>query len=114
MLTPTLLRWVATCTLLISASLVVADETKMSADSEAGKLRSVVCIGCHGLNGEGKEAVNGQPAFPRLAGQLQSYLNKSIHDYKNDSRNDPMMGAIAKGLSDIDIVNLATYYSNLK
>ena len=110
----TLLRWVAACALLISTSLAAADETTTTVDPEAGKIRSVICVGCHGLNGEGKEAANGQPAFPRIAGQLQSYLIKSVNDYKSDFRNDPMMGAIAKGLSDIDIANLAAFYSSQK
>ncbi len=111
---PTLLRWVVTCTLIMTTSLVSAADAKASGDPEAGKNRSAVCLGCHGLNGEGKEAANGQPAFPRLSGQLQSYLKKSMHDYKNDSRKDPMMGAIAKGLSDVDMENLAAFYANLK
>ena len=111
--TSTLPRWVITCTLLMSTSFVFADDA-IAADSEAGKIRSAICIGCHGLNGEGKDAMNGQPPFPRIAGQIQGYFIKSVNDYKSDSRNDPMMGAIAKGLSDIDIVNLAVYYSALK
>ncbi|MCW8932564.1 MAG: cytochrome c [Gammaproteobacteria bacterium] len=108
----TVLKWIATCILFLSSSLMAADELITKADPEAGKLRSVICIGCHGLNGEGKEAVNGQPAFPRIAGQVQSYLIKSVNDYKNDRRNDPMMAAIAKGLSETDIVNLAAFYSS--
>lgn len=107
----TLLRWAVIVTLLMSTSMASAEIVFTAADSGAGKVRSVICIGCHGLNGEGKEAVNGQPAFPRISGQLQSYLIKSVNDYKNDLRNDPMMAAIAKGLSDTDIANLAAYYS---
>ena len=130
----TLLRWIAVGTLLSFASLVAADDASTTANSEAvnseavnsetanpetvnleaGKVRSFLCIGCHGLNGEGKEAAYGQPAFPRIAGQIQGYLIKSVNDYKSGSRNDPMMGAIAKGLSDDDIANLAAFYSTKK
>lgn len=109
----TRLRWLAACTILVSTSIAAADEAT-TADPEAGKIRSVICIGCHGLNGEGKEAANGQPSFPRISGQIESYLVKSIKDYKNDTRNDPMMGAIAKGLSDVDIANLSVFYANQK
>ena len=127
----TLLRWIAVGTLLSFASPVAADDASTianpeaadpeiadpeaanpeTADLEAGKVRSFLCIGCHGLNGEGKEAAYGQPAFPRIAGQIQGYLIKSVNDYKSGSRDDPMMGAIAKGLSDDDIANLAAFYS---
>lgn len=120
----TLLRWIAVGTLLSFASLVAADDASTTANPEtanpettnleAGKVRSFLCIGCHGLNGEGKEAAYGQPAFPRIAGQIQGYLIKSVNDYKSGSRDDPMMGAIAKGLSDDDITNLAAFYSTKK
>lgn len=83
-------------------------------DAEAGKVKSAVCAGCHGLKGEGKDAPVGAPSFPSLAGQVKGYFIKSTNDYKNDTRNDAMMGAIAKGLSDADIANLAAYYATLK
>ena len=83
-------------------------------DAEAGKVKSAVCAGCHGLKGEGKDAPVGTPSFPSLAGQVKGYFIKSVLDYKNDTRNDAMMGAIAKGLSDVDIANLAAYYATLK
>lgn len=105
-----IINCLASCVFLISSALVYANDPAI----EAGKLRAAVCIGCHGLQGEGKNAINGQPAFPRIAGQVKDYFVKSVNDYKADKRNDPMMSAIAKGLSDTDIVNLATYYSSLK
>jgi len=83
-------------------------------DAEAGKVKSAVCAGCHGMEGEGKEAPVGSPSFPSLAGQVASYFIKSVNAYKNDTRNDAMMGAIAKGLNDVDIANLAAYYTALK
>lgn len=109
-----LLKWAAAFILFATTSAFAADETITTAESKAGKIRSVICIGCHGINGEGKEALNGQPAFPRIAGQLNSYLIKSMNDYKSDLRKDPMMVAIAKGLSDMDIANLAAFYSSRK
>ncbi len=121
------LGWVAGCLFLLSAPLFAADEPAEAApapavaagdtsvgDAEAGKVKSAVCAGCHGMEGEGKEAPVGSPSFPRLAGQVASYFIKSVNDYKNDTRNDAMMGAIAKGLNDVDIANLAAYYTTLK
>lgn len=55
----------------------------------------------------------GQPSSPRLAGQVAAYFIKAMNDYKNDLRLDPMMNAIAKGLTEPDIANLAAYYSSL-
>jgi cytochrome c553 len=97
-----------------AASEPVAAGDPSAGDAEAGKVKSAVCAGCHGLEGEGKDAPVGAPSFPSLAGQVKGYFIKSVNDYKNDTRNDAMMGAIAKGLSDVDIANLAAYYANLK
>jgi cytochrome c553 len=117
------LGWVAGCLFLLSAPLFAADEPAEAApapaaaavgDAEAGKVKSAVCAGCHGMEGEGKEAPVGSPSFPSLAGQVASYFIKSVNAYKNDTRNDAMMGAIAKGLNDVDIANLAAYYTALK
>jgi len=82
-------------------------------DAEAAKAKIPLCIGCHGAQGEGKEPAGGQPAYPKLAGQIDAYLVSSIQAYKDDKRVDPIMGAIAKGLTGEDIANLAAYYSQL-
>lgn len=81
---------------------------------EAGKQKSVLCSGCHGLNGEGKYMADVQSAYPSLAGQIPGYFIKSVYDYQKDIRNDPVMNAITKGLTDTDIANLAAYYAALK
>jgi cytochrome c553 len=122
------LGWVAGCVFLATTPLLAEGEGPVAAESEpvaasadpsvgdpeAGKVKSAVCVGCHGMKGEGKDAPMGAPSFPSLAGQVRGYFIKSIFDYKNDTRNDAMMGAIAKGLSDVDIANLAAYYGALK
>jgi len=86
------------------------------ADGNATAAQSIVpmCQGCHGANGEGKDAANGMPAFPRLAGQVGSYLVQTLNDYKADKRTSPLMGGIAKGLSDDDIANVAAFYASQK
>ena len=77
-------------------------------DAAAGKVKSSVCIACHGANGIGTTNLN-----PNLAGQKEAYLVKSIKAYRDGARKDPMMGAMAKPLSDTDIDNLAAYFSSL-
>lgn len=80
----------------------------MAGDAEAGKAKSATCAGCHGANG-----VSGNNLWPNLAGQKEGYLAKAIKDYRDGKRNDPMMSAMAKPLSDDDAANLAAYYSGL-
>ncbi len=81
---------------------------------QEGEAKAALCLGCHGLKGEGKAMPDGQPAVPLLAGQIPAYFVKSMYDYKTDKRADPLMNAIAKGLTDVDIANLAAYYASLK
>jgi len=65
------------------------------------------CSGCHGDKG-----ISSSPTNPSLAGQLPTYLYKQLVDYKNGNRQDPMMNAIAKGLSEQDAADLAAWFGS--
>jgi len=78
-----------------------ADEPGATAKPDA------VCAGCHGPGGNKPVS----PQTPRLAGQLHDYLAEALKQYRSGARPDPVMGAMAKGLSDAQIQTLARYYS---
>jgi cytochrome c553 len=78
-----------------------------SGDSAAGKAAS--CAGCHGGNG-----MSTNPAWPSLAGQQSAYLVEALKAYKTGARENAMMAATAKGLSDADMQSLAGHYATLK
>lgn len=90
--------------LMGSAGLVQA-----GGDIKAGKAKSAACAACHGVAG-----VSPNPMWPNLAGQKEIYLVKQMKAFKDGSRKDPMMGPMAKPLSDADMANLAAYYAGLK
>ncbi len=52
--------------------------------------------------------------FPKLAQQHSSYLERQLHAFKDDSRNDPMMSAMALALTDEDIADISSYYATQK
>lgn len=81
----------------------------LAGDPAAGKAKAGVCAGCHGAEG-----ISGNDLWPNLAGQKEGYLKKAIKDFRDGKRTDPMMGAMAKPLTDADIDNLAAYYAQLK
>lgn len=83
-------------------------------DVDAGKIKAIICMGCHGPEGLGADPVGSQPAFPLIAGQREAYLIQSVHEYKSGKRENVLMTPIAKGLSDEDIENLAAYYASLR
>jgi len=68
------------------------------------------CNVCHTPNFAGVENV------PRLAGQREDYLVKSLRGYKDNSRRgyDTQMADVAEPLSDADFVDLAHYLARQK
>ncbi len=97
-------KWLVT----VSMAMVLAVSGAQAAgDVEAGKAKSVVCLACHGPEGN---SVN--PMWPKLAGQHASYIKKQLNDFRSDKRADPLMTTQAKILqSDQDIEDLAAYFS---
>jgi len=67
------------------------------------------CIGCHGAGG--KSTV---PTYPSLAGNNAEFVRKNLTDFRSGARKNPTMNAMAAGLSDADIENLALYIDSLK
>jgi cytochrome c553 len=78
-------------------------------DIEAGKIKAASCAGCHGE--DGNSAVG---SFPKLANQHTSYLIKQLQEFKNGTRNDAMMSAMAAALTEKDIIDIAAYYAAQK
>lgn len=77
-------------------------------DVTAGKTKATACAACHGAQG-----ISGNLPGPNLAGQKQAYLVDALRAYRTGTRDNPLMGALAKGLSDSDIDNLAAYFAGL-
>lgn len=66
------------------------------------------CSMCHGSQGL-SEANNA----PNLAGQYPEVIIKQMHDFKAGARSSAVMQAMAQGVSDQDIADLAAYYTSL-
>ncbi len=78
-------------------------------DAAAGKTKYAMCKGCHGANGVSKN-----PNYPTLAGKSADELTKKLKGYRSKEIKNPTMNAMAAGLSDADIDNLAAYLSSQK
>ncbi len=96
-------------TLASAIALSLSANIATAGDAAAGKAKSATCAGCHGANG-----VSAVPTYPNLAGQKEAYLAKQMKAFKDKTRMDPTMNAMAAPLSDADIANLAAYYAGLK
>lgn len=90
--------------------LAVASTSAFAGDAAAGKAKYAGCAGCHGANGvSANEAVN-----PSLAGLSADAVKTALNDYKSGARDNATMKAMAAGLSDADIDNIAAYVATLK
>lgn len=68
-----------------------------------------LCVACHGVDGVGLVGM-----YPTLSGQHADYLERTLLDYKNGARKNPVMVGFVADLGDADIRELATYYSKQK
>ena len=68
------------------------------------------CNFCHNRDFSGTDAV------PRLAGQREDYLLKSLREYKAGTRHEyqPVMAEVVPPLQDADLVALAYYLARFK
>ena len=91
-------------------SLTLALGGSAYADAAAGQsaYSAKGCIGCHGAGG--KSSV---PTYPSLKGKDAAFVRKSLADFRSGARNNPTMNAMAAGLNDDDINNLADYIGSL-
>ena len=83
----------------------------VSADEEAiksGEKKAMLCTACHGVEN------SNNPEWPNLSQQSKKYLVEQLHAFRDGIRNNALMSSQAKGLSDKDINDLASYYNNVK
>jgi cytochrome c553 len=82
-------------------------------NAEAGKLKTQMCEGCHGIPGY-RTAYPVVFRVPKLGGQDAGYIVKALQDYRSGARKHPSMDAIAGSLSERDMADLAAYYATAK
>jgi cytochrome c oxidase subunit 2 len=90
----------------------------MGGDPNAGKANYAVCMSCHGMNGEGNDALNA----PRLAGQYDWYTYRQLMNWKTgvrgthakDTYGAQMIGMVATLPNEDAVKNVAAYIATLK
>ena len=75
-------------------------------DAGRGREKASTCVACHGENG-----ISLTNEWPNLAGQYESYLVRTLAQYKSGLRQDAVMGGLVLTLSDQDMKDLAAYYA---
>ncbi|HUW98653.1 MAG TPA: cytochrome c [Acidiferrobacter sp.] len=79
-----------------------------ASDVTRGRIRAPLCMSCHGARG-----ISTKASYPNLAGQNEAYLINALHEYKDGTRKNPIMDAMAAPLSSKNITDLAAFFSSL-
>jgi len=96
-------RWYLVSVLALAAAWRVAG----AEEAATAQKPDATCVGCHGPAGSKPTT----PDTPRLAGQASDYLVHALLQYRDGQRQNPIMGAMAKSLSDAQIHALAQYFA---
>jgi cytochrome c553 len=83
--------------------------TTTAASNAVGKKKAdEACAACHGS--DGNKPIS--PETPRLGDQQYGYLVQALSDYRNGTRDNAVMSAMAKPLTKKEIDELAGYFSS--
>jgi cytochrome c553 len=83
---------------------------QQAGNANAARAVNSACAGCHSIPGY-------QASFPKvfrvpmISGQSEKYIEAALQAYRRGERSHPTMTAIAQGLTDQEIADLAAYYA---
>lgn len=103
----------STCLILLTAAATATgagNATKSTGDVATGKMKSTVCAGCHGPDGN-----SFNPQWPKLAGQHPQYLLKQLTDFKaGTERSNAVMLPFATNTPPNDLRDIVAYFASQK
>jgi cytochrome subunit of sulfide dehydrogenase len=96
---------------LLAAGLLAASSS-FAQDAQALNIRSLAatCANCHGTNGKAFEG----SAVVSLAGMPKDYIVAQMKAFQTGARPATIMHQLAKGYSDAQIEQIATYFAAQK
>ncbi|MBK1649706.1 hypothetical protein CKO36_14145 [Rhabdochromatium marinum] len=102
---------VAMLPVLMQAPQAVAGDSERGAKiARAGTATGVPpCMSCHGPRGMGQ----GPAGYPRIAGLDAGYIARQLLAFRDGTRENPVMDALIKPLTQQNIDDLASYYAAL-
>lgn len=97
---------------LLQLGPVLAEDSKALGEriAQQGTSKGVApCMTCHGPDGGGMAPT----AYPRIAGLDRGYLAKQIQEFRGGRRDNPIMTAMAMGLTEDEVAAVSDYYAAL-
>ena len=105
--------WLASAVLLAAQSAFAESgstdtfKSHIGGDPVAGKVKSQICQGCHGVNGNSTGEL-----IPKLAGQYEIYIAKQLGNYLAGTRSHELMDGMAASLSEEDMADISAYFAS--
>lgn len=95
--------------MLFSYAGMAQAEKEFIGDPKQGAVKSALCQGCHG--GDGNSMT---PTFPRLANQYAGYIVKQVSEFKSGKRhNNSTMAGMANTVASLaDLKDIASYFAS--
>ena len=92
-----------------AGAMLVSGPAVADGDSEAGRVKALGCMGCHGIEGY----FNVYPSYhvPKLAGQHSDYIVAALKAYKTGQRGHKTMVAQASSLTEQDMKDIAAFFA---
>ena len=81
----------------------------LAQDLENGQKLAEQCSSCHGETG-----IAADPTVPHIAGQSAVYLESTLIEYGNGTRQNPLMSPIASDLTSEQIRDLAAWFASFE
>jgi cytochrome c553 len=82
-------------------------QESMASPYQQGEVSAQACAACHGADGNSQI-----PGTPSLAGQQPLYFTAAVRAYLSGLRDIPEMEHTLRGLSKIEVENMALYYAS--
>jgi sulfide dehydrogenase cytochrome subunit len=94
-------------TLAVLAMVSMIAAPLQAADEFTGRTIGSACFACHGAAGASKSSIP-----PIIIGVPAAYIVRQMQDFRDDKRYSTIMGRIARGYTDEEIVAVAEYISS--
>ena len=89
----------------LAAAVMAGGVAPAAAQGAAASLAAQGCLGCHGPNGEGQDAI------PGIAGRPAAGTEAVLKAFRANERPGTIMGRIARGYTDAEIAAVAAFFA---
>jgi sulfide dehydrogenase cytochrome subunit len=87
---------------------IFANPVLEAANITQGAMLSNSCAACHGTHGKSPGAI------PSINGKSASFIANTLKDFRSGKRPSTVMGRHARGYTDLEIQQIAEFFSSVK